>query len=155
MESEDAIKLLDRYELLMDKLFAFKKSIFDVWAQEMPHIIEVNLKKHLLIRNPDTLLLSLNFDIQLLAVIRDVHNLTLMETPNIPECGVKFSERGETFRIYNMNLEKTIEWYNRIRRNSTTVELNMIKDELQFIDDTLEKAITELDWNSDSRSKSF
>jgi dynein heavy chain, axonemal len=135
----------------MDKLFAFKKSIFDVWTLEMPNNIEVNLKKHLLIRNPDNLLLSLNFDIQLLAVLREVRNLTLMGTPNIPKCGIEFAERGETFRIYNMNLEKTIEWYNRIRKNSTKVELDMIKEELQFIDDTLEKAITVLDWNSERK----
>lgn len=134
----------------MDKLFAFKKSIFDAWARDLPYNIEINLKKHLLIRNSETSLLSLNFNIQLLAVLREVHNLVLMETPNIPECGIEFAEKGETFRIYNMNLEKTIEWYNRIRRNSTKFELDMIKEELQLIDDNLEKAITELDWNSES-----
>jgi dynein heavy chain, axonemal len=132
----------------MDKLFAFKKAIFDAWARDMPGNIETNLQKHLLTRNADDLLLSLNFSVQLSAVLREVHYLILMEIPNIPECGIEFAEKGETFRIYIMNLEKTIEWYNRIRRNSTKVELDMIQEELQAIDDTLEGAITDMDWNS-------
>lgn len=111
----DAAKLLfERYEKLMRLLDLFEEQIFTEWAAKVPEQIEVNLKKSLIDRNSDNKLLLLNFHPQLFAILREVHHMTLMEKKDIPPMGLEFSEKNELFRGFTVNLEKTIDWYNRV-----------------------------------------
>jgi hypothetical protein len=73
-----------------------------------------------------------------------------MNKENIPESGIEFSERQETFRGYILNLEKSVEWYNNICGNCSDVELNLIQAEVDIIDNLIERGCTELTWNSES-----
>jgi dynein heavy chain len=73
-----------------------------------------------------------------------------MGNKDIPEVGIEFSAKSEIFRSYTLNLEKTVDWYNKIVKNCSKVELELIKDEIVHIDDLLEKALSELNWTSES-----
>lgn len=104
----------------------------------------------MIIRNIVNKLLSLNFSQELFAILKEVHYLKLMGKEGLPEVGLEFSEKSEIYRTYTLNLEKTIEWYNKIRKNSSKVELELIQSEIENIDGLIETGITELNWNSES-----
>jgi dynein heavy chain len=124
VQTEDAQMLLLRYNNLMDRLKRFEKDIFEKWAEKVPHKIEMYLQKSLLARVENSKLITLNFDPELSAILREVHYLRLMHKENIPKSGIAFSEEQETYREYILNLEKSVEWYNNVRRILSTLKIN-------------------------------
>lgn len=114
VETEDAQMLLLRYKNLMDHLKRFEKDIFERWAENVPIQIESNLMKPLLKRCEGSKLITLNFDPELSAILREVHYLRLMHKENIPKSGIAFSEEQETYRAYILNLERSVDWYNNV-----------------------------------------
>ncbi|XP_059610636.1 dynein beta chain, ciliary isoform X2 [Phlebotomus argentipes] len=149
-KTPEALELVRRYEKLMELLSVFEDRVFNEWREKVPEQIELNLQKSLMIRHEFTKLLSLNFSPQLFAILKEVHYLKLMGKEGIPEVGIQFSEKSETYRGYTLSLERTIDWYNEILENSTTVELELIEEEIQMIDTLLEVGISELTWNSEN-----
>lgn len=113
-KSDMALEIIERYENLMKQLGVFEQNIFDEWTVKVPGQIEENLKKSLIYRDPQTKLLSSNFHSELYSILREVHNMTLMDKDGIPEMGLEFSLKNELYRNYTLNLEKTIDWYNRV-----------------------------------------
>lgn len=114
VESEPAQRLFERYEKLMKALELFEETVFVEWTEKVPAQIELNLKKSLISRNSADNFLMLNFHPELYAVLREVHYMNLMEKKGIPEVGSQFAETNELFRNFNLNLDKTINWYNRV-----------------------------------------
>lgn len=86
-----------------------------------------------------------------MAVLREVHYLKRHEEllPLIPETALQIYEKEDTFRQYTINLNITIEWYNKIRKNSQKVEFDLVREEIQTIDEQIQKGRTSLNWNSD------
>lgn len=121
IDTEDAQMLLLRYNNLIERLKRFEKEIFEKWTERVPTQIEINLKKSLLSRIPDSKIIQLNFDPELSAILREVHYLRLMHKQNIPQSAVAFSEEQEVYRSYILNLEKSIEWYNTVRLRSLKI----------------------------------
>ncbi|XP_077291064.1 dynein heavy chain at 93AB [Arctopsyche grandis] len=146
-----ALEILEKYELLMKDMDKFCEFHFGQWALSVTPIVDRNLKKNLLIRKGETAELILNFDSQLMAVLREVHYLKRHEEllPLIPETALQIYEKEDTFRQYTINLNITIEWYNKIRKNSEKVEFDLVKEEIQIIDEQIQKGRTSLNWNSD------
>lgn len=109
-----ANELNERYETLMKSLGLFEEETFKEWQVMVPQQIEDNLKNSLIKRTKENNLLVLNFHLELYAILREVHHMTLMEKEGIPKEGLEFAERNDLFRKFTLNLEKTIDWYNRV-----------------------------------------
>jgi dynein heavy chain len=118
VQTEDAQMLLLRFNNLMEKLRKFEKNIFEKWSENVSQLIENNLKKSLLARVENCKLITLNFDPELSAILREVHYLRLMHKTDVPRCAIAFSEEQETYRGYILNLEKSVEWYNNVSSSS-------------------------------------
>lgn len=113
--TSDAAKLLiERYKKLIENLGLFEEQLFGQWKDKIAEQIDVNLVKSLITRRIDNNLLELNFSPHLFALLRETHYLTLMEKHEIPNVGIEFAKKGELYRNYTLNLEKTIDWYNRV-----------------------------------------
>lgn len=112
-KSDTAKMLYERYDTLMKNLGMFEEEVMNDWTQKVPAQIESNLKKSLIARAKDGLL-ALNFSPELFAILREVHYLTLMDREGIPAEGIKFAESNDLYRNFTLNLEKTIDWYNRV-----------------------------------------
>lgn len=77
-----------RYERLI-KIFADKEDeLFTEWARTVPQTVDVGLNRYLLSREVDNILL-LNFDPDLLAVLKEVNYLKQMSRSDIPEEAIK------------------------------------------------------------------
>ena len=66
-----------------------------------------------------------------------------------PDIAGELHERQESFRSYTVSLDLTVTCYNRLKSGTTSVEFNLIKDELLEIDKDLQKAEHEFNWNSE------
>ena len=133
------------------KIGASRAYVFEEWSEKLNEQIEINLKKSLITRDPNTNLLILNFSSELFCILREVHYLKQMEVQNIPQVALDFAENSDIFRTYTLNLEKTIDWYNAIQENSSPVELKLIEMEIKIIDDLIEVGINNLVWNSEGK----
>lgn len=74
-----------------------------------------------------------------------------MNHEGIPEEALLISERNDTFRQYIINLNSTIDWYNKIRRTSKDVEFQLIEHEIEEIDKLIIQGQTNLNWNSQGK----
>ena len=113
-QTEEAKELINRYNILIKNLLGFETTVFDNWVVQVPDQVKTNLNKSLISRNLDNQQLILNFSSQLFAILREVHYLKLMEKNGLPDIGIELSEKSETYRSYTLNLERTIEWYNKV-----------------------------------------
>lgn len=113
-KSNIAMELNARYEALMKSLGLFEEVEFNEWKIKVPQQIEDNLKNSLIKRKTENNLLVLNFHLELYAILREVHHMALMGKEGIPKEGLEFAERNDLFRNFTLNLEKTIDWYNRV-----------------------------------------
>lgn len=66
----------------------------------------------------------------------------------LPPESLELFKKQETYRQYRINLNNTIDWYNLIRKNSQKVEFDLVEDEIKAIDQRIDMAQNELNWNS-------
>ena len=112
---------------------------------------KANLDKPLIVRDPNTLLISVNFDPKLVALLREVKYLEQQNCPDrlIPESTAGVFQQNETYRKYLQNLDVTVVLYNQVRETIMDVEYALIEEQLKDIDQQLEKAISGLTWTSE------
>ena len=95
--------------------------------------------------------MHLFFHMQLVALLREVKYLEQQNNPDhaIPESAVCVFKKNETYRKYLQNLDVTVALYNKVRDTIMDVEYPLIEQQLQEIDQELEKAISQLNWTSE------
>ncbi|KAL6263152.1 hypothetical protein P5V15_005953 [Pogonomyrmex californicus] len=147
VHSDEGKNIIIRYERLI-KIFADKEDdLFTEWAQTVPQNVDIGLNRHLLCREADVLLL--NFDPNLLAVLKEVSYLKQMSRSDIPQEAIKVSESAETFRKFRTMLASTVDSYNNIRKTTKQVEFDLIELELARIDSLISRGEDELCWRSE------
>jgi dynein heavy chain len=151
VEGAEAMTLFSKFDEMTQLLVQHDQKVYEEWAKNVDEMSKVNLRHPLLVRSPDTKLISVNFDPQLVSTLREVKYLELRDQPDesIPEQAAAMFSRNETYRKYLSNLDLTVAWYNKIRDTILDVELPLIADQLQEIDSQLEQALTTLTWDSD------
>lgn len=95
---------MSRYERLIKILANKENDLFTEWVRTVPQIVDVGLHRHLFYREVDGELL-LNFDPDLLAVLKEVNYLKQMSHSDIPEEAIKVrhdpTENFNATKIYN------------------------------------------------------
>lgn len=109
--SEEGLRIEKRYERLI-KIFDDKEAeLFDEWAATVPETVDIGLNRNILFREPDsTNTLALNFDPELLGVLKEVNYLKQMSRSDIPEHAIKvslfsYSLSAFTFRIHDSKVK--------------------------------------------------
>lgn len=138
-------------------LYSFEDKTYTEWTEGVDVIAKTNLERPLLVRDASTELLSVNFNPQLVALLREVKYLEMLkeESRVIPEKAAAVFEQNETYRKYLQNLDVTVHLYNSIRETVLDVEYPLIEGQLNDIDVQLERAISELNWTSESNIRDF
>ncbi|XP_076548684.1 dynein beta chain, ciliary isoform X2 [Osmia lignaria lignaria] len=144
MESE----IKPKYEQLMTIIYDKEEEIFNAWIDTLPDILETHLTKTLLIVHEDRSL-ELNFHSELKTVLREIRYMLIMNRPDLPEVATEFYNRSQFFFMSTYNLGLIIEWYNRIRSQSTPVEFNLIEEEVENLDTLIDEGQEKYNWNSE------
>ena len=85
----------------------------------------------------------------MVAVLREVKYLQVRGEEDIPESANGLYARNDTFRQYLANLDLTVQWYNKVRQTVLEVEFPLVEGQIEGIDGQLQRAESELNWNSD------
>ena len=151
MESAEAMIIHNKYDEMMQLISNFEGEVYSEWTQEVDDIAKANLNKPLLVRHPHTKKISVNFDPQLEALLREVKYLRQQDSSNrtIPTSADSVFAQCDTFRKFLQNLDVTVVLYNQIDETILDVEYPLIEGKLTTINEQLEKAISQLNWTSD------
>lgn len=88
--------------------------MYEEWLAGVDEACSFNLSQPLISRNEESKLISVNFDPQLVAVLREVRYLEQRSKEDIPESAAKIYEKNDKFRDYINNLDLTVKWYNKV-----------------------------------------
>lgn len=145
---EDSIYMVSKYNQMMELMKDEEDRIFAEWVASVPDICQINLPKAMIIRMDDgTLKISINFDPQLTALLREVKYLKMfLDKEGIPQEALELFDRYEELTNSLLNLTRTVEWYNWLRTTTTSVEANLIQDEMAEVDVLIDEIISTLTW---------
>lgn len=91
----------------------------------------------------------------MIAVLREVKYLENAQNEtleSIPESATNIYSRNETFHKFLSNLDLIVAWYNKVRETLLDVEFPLVEGQLHEIDNQLQQAETNLNWNSEGLS---
>eukprot|EP00050_Salpingoeca_kvevrii_P003770 m.233351 g.233351 ORF g.233351 m.233351 type:complete len:4592 (-) comp10879_c0_seq1:411-14186(-) len=148
-QTEEATIVFRKYDELLALFSAYEQEQFALWAKDVAKESDTNLNRPLLSRDPETCFISVNFDPQLVAVLREVKYLEVTANAGeIPKEAAEIYARNETFRQLVGNLDITVTEYNRVQDTLLDVEAPLVQGQLNDIDAIMERAISQLNWNS-------
>ncbi|XP_013068368.2 dynein beta chain, ciliary [Biomphalaria glabrata] len=150
MQSEHAQQVYKKYDEMMALLAQWDQQVYNDWTKGVDEACNFNLKQPLITRNEETKLISVNFDPQLVAVLREVKYLEIRSKEEIPSSAGAMYAKNETFRKFVANLDLTVHWYNKIRETILEVEFPLIENQLADIDQQLEQAEKSLNWENEN-----
>ncbi|CAK8676513.1 unnamed protein product [Clavelina lepadiformis] len=149
MEGDEWKRMEMKYSQMMQLLKKFDEEIYAQWTASVDEKSKYNLSQPLITRNEESKLIQLNFNPQLVSVLREVKYLDVADTDTIPKEASKIFAAKESFRQYVANVDLTQQWYNKIRNTILDVEFPLIEGQLKAIDDNLLKAEKDLSWKED------
>ena len=156
--------------LLICCFTSFRSKKLQELCDSAPDKCRVNLKLPLLRRDPETKLLSVNFDNQLVEVLREVHYLLMMsgegpcehEVPpefgasipvavdkikeKLPTESIELFERAEPLREARLKLSQISNAYNTVLQKTYTVEYPLISSNVATFDNDLAPAFEQMNW---------
>jgi dynein heavy chain, axonemal len=141
-------RIKKKHKELLELIDDFSANVYKEWCANVDKLSENNLDKELIKRDSNTKTISTNFDPQLIAVLREVKYLKLLNIENIPEKATEIDNQHDVYRKFITCLDYTVDSYNKILMNASEEEKPLIKEELNRIDIELEKGIKTLKWKS-------
>lgn len=152
VETEETIHVFEKYQQMKGLLDAEEKKTMNAWISALPSLIATCLAKTHLLRN-DRGLLELNLDDGMVAILREVKYLRHLEMDLkvlAPDAYALF-QRSLEFDEIILYLKRITEWYNYLRIKTLPVEFELIADEIDQIDNKMEKVLQELKWETNSK----
>ncbi|XP_032902051.1 dynein heavy chain 11, axonemal [Amblyraja radiata] len=148
LEGPEAGIVYQKYMEMLTLLDEYEEQIYLSWASNVHIICQFNLDQPLIKRNSETGFLNVNFDHQLVGVLREVKYLQMLNQSDIPDTAAAFFEKRETLTKYVGTLELTVKWYNKLKQTVLEVELPLICSELEAIDTQLKAGEETMTWQS-------
>jgi dynein heavy chain len=146
-EREEAKEVLKVYKTIVQLLQEFENQKIDEWSRDVEQSSQSKLKLPLLVRNPDTRLLGVNFDPALVRLLREVKYFLLLGLA-VPESALEIYKQVETFRRWTGNLDLIVNMNNDVLSAVLPVEKPLVMPYLTKFDFAVEKGLTVLNWKS-------
>lgn len=121
----------------------------DHWRSTISDDDKDKLKRHLMVRDSKTRLLSLNFDTDLLSLLQEVKYLERNLSDKIPAVAVEIYKNHQVYAEYIHMLQVLIERYNHPLSTIVDVERPMFQKHIDHVDEVLEDGISVLTWESE------
>ncbi|KAG8139083.1 hypothetical protein E2320_001864 [Naja naja] len=150
LENFEAAVIYQKYIEILKLFDQYEDQIYFKWKSKVDDICLFNLDQPLIKRNGKDGLLSVNFDPKLVAILRDVKYLLLMDQPNIPSSALELYKKKGTFAKYTGNLELVVQWYNKVKQTVLEVEYPLVEKELIAADNLLKEAEKKLTWQKEN-----
>ncbi|XP_063312141.1 dynein axonemal heavy chain 9 [Pelobates fuscus] len=149
MDSANGNRMKQKYKEMMDLLDKYTEKLYSAWCQTVSEKSQYNLLRPLIVRDESNKLVSVNFDPQLVSVLREVKYLQTLQMETIPKEAEDIFASKESYRTYTANLELTVNWYNKVIKTILEVEFPLVEEQLKAIDIRLKNAEESLNWKTD------
>ncbi len=144
-ETKEVAKL---YASSMARLTEYESQKMEEWGREVETSSQVKLMLPLLVRNAETLYLTVNFDPALTNLLREVKYFLLLHL-EVPESALRIYQQVETFRRWTGNLELVVNIYNGVLKQLLPVEKPLVQSYLHKFDQVIAQGIEELSWKNE------
>ncbi|XP_062448100.1 dynein axonemal heavy chain 9 [Rhea pennata] len=146
LDSTEGRSVMEKYEEMLQLLKGYQEKLYEDWSQTVSEKSQYNLIQPLIRRDPETKLIAVNFDPQLVSVLREVSYLSRSQMGSIPPTAAEIYSSKELYRQMVANLELMVNRYNKILKTVLEVEYPLIQGQLQDIDLKLKEAEETLNW---------
>ncbi|NWY63744.1 DYH9 protein, partial [Erithacus rubecula] len=146
LDSARGRRVMQKYEEMIQLLDRYQEKLYLDWSQTVSEESQYNLSQPLLRRDPHTRLLMVNFDPQLVSVLREVSYLQGSGAGAIPPAAAALYSCKESFQQLVASLELMGNSYNKVLRTVLEVEYPLVQGQLQDIDLKLREAEETLTW---------
>jgi dynein heavy chain len=119
------------------------------WASGIKDDYKGRLKVPLITRDPETRLLSMNFDPELYSLLQEVQFLSRHMSDSIPAVALDIYQQNQVYHEYIHKIQVLVERYNHPLSSIVDVERPMFQEHIDKVDRTLERGITELTWEDE------
>uniref|UniRef100_A0A8C3EY43 Dynein axonemal heavy chain 9 n=1 Tax=Corvus moneduloides TaxID=1196302 RepID=A0A8C3EY43_CORMO len=125
---------------------SYQEKLYLDWSQTVSEKSQYNLTQPLIRRDPQTKLIKVNFDPQLVSMLREVSYLWGSGAGAIPPAAAEVYSCKESFRQLVASLELMGNSYNKVLRTVLEVEYPLVQGQLRDIDLKLKEAEETLTW---------
>ncbi|NWY46905.1 DYH9 protein, partial [Sylvia atricapilla] len=146
LDSACGRRVVQKYEEMIQLLDRYQEKLYSDWSQTVSEKSQYNLTQPLLRRDPETKLITVNFDPQLVSVLREVSYLQGRGAGAIPPVAAEVYSCKESFQQLVASLELMGNSYNKVLRTVLEVEYPLVQRQLQDIDLKLREAEETLTW---------
>ncbi|NXY74435.1 DYH9 protein, partial [Glareola pratincola] len=146
LDSPEGRRVIRKYEEMIQLLNRYQEKLYVDWSQTVSEKSQYNLTQPLLRRDPETKLITVNFDPQLVSVLREVSYLSGSPMGAIPPTAAEIYSSKESYRQIVANLELMVNRYNKVLKTVLEVEYPLIQGQLWDIDLKLKEAEETLNW---------
>jgi len=148
LESDEMIEVEAMHTHILELLHSYNLQQQQEWAREVDISVVSKLKQSLLRQEDDHHgTISVNFDPALVRLLREVGYFLKLNL-DVPDTAMSIFKKAETFRTQTGNLDLITQKYNWIQNNLLEVERPLVKNDIQAIEEFLEKGIKSLNWKS-------
>ncbi|NWR24818.1 DYH17 protein, partial [Emberiza fucata] len=123
MVGTEAELVSGKYEEMMALLQSYSKRIYEQWASGPGKDCHFSLEQPLLLRDPESGFLSVNFSKELAAVLREVKYLHIQQQQDIPPNAENLFAQNETFQTIADILALIVGWYNQAGSGGEAAQL--------------------------------
>ena len=149
MQREEAQEVLRMEQGIRDSIDEYVMQKIEEWGRDVETTSHAKLKLPLLKKNRDTGALVVNFDRDLIRLLREVKYFLVLELP-VPDSALQIYEHSEIYRRQRLSLDMICDLYNRIQGLLLPVERPLVKDHVSKFDASAQKGIKELTWKSEN-----
>ncbi|KGL87447.1 Dynein heavy chain 9, axonemal, partial [Charadrius vociferus] len=146
LDSAEGRRVIQKYEEMIQLLNRYQEKLYAGWSQTVSEKSQYNLTQPLIRRDPETKLITVNFDPQLVSVLREVSYLSGSQMGAVPPMAAEIYSSKESFRQMVANLELMVNRYNKVMKTVLEVEYPLIQRQLWAIDLKLKEAEETLNW---------
>lgn len=153
LNEEETIFTIQKIEEMLGLIEKDEDRTMSTWMASVPEQIAASINKVQIVRTND--LIDVNFDKEMVAVLREVRYLKILNleeiAPEAEEIFVRFEELFKSTQLLN----RIIEWFNHLKTQTLPEEYRLIEEEMQGIDNMIEELVSNLTWESDSKTIHF
>lgn len=149
LEREEAKEVSKVFSTIKASLQEFESQKIEEWGREVELSSHAKLKLPLVVRHPETRLLTVNFDPALVRLLREVKYFLLLGL-NVPETALDIYQQVEIFRRWTGNLDLIVNMNNDVLNSLLPVERPLVMPYLNKFDLVIEKGLTTMNWKSAS-----
>ncbi|XP_032287636.1 dynein heavy chain 9, axonemal [Phoca vitulina] len=149
MDSAEGKRMTQKYEDTLSLLEKYETRLYEDWCQTVSEKSQYNLSRPLLKRDSETKQIAVNFNPQLLSVLKEMSYLEPRQMQRIPETAAAMFSSREFYRQLVAKLELMANWYNKVVKTLAEVEFPLVEEELRDIDLRLRAAEGTLNWKTE------